>query len=175
VTVSDERRIKVARVVWLPLSLVIILGGALVGWWLIGDLTESGVADPEYLLRAPDWAQDSPRRVGLVGVVVLAFGLLMFQLLVVRNLPRRAIGRLVLREFFLLVVGGFGALVLRLATLGYSGASFFGLTLFVGVPILGGSAFAAMFLVGTLVLSSTAENRLQMTPRRRVGGSSVGP
>jgi hypothetical protein len=155
--VTDERRIEVARMAWLPLALVLVLGGVLVGWWLIGDLTESGVVDPEFLLRAPDWAQDSPRRVGLVGVVVVAFGLLLFQVLVARNLPRRAVGGLMLREIFLLLVGAFAALLLRLATLGYSGASFFGLALFFGLPILVGSVFVSIILVGRLVRSTATK------------------
>jgi hypothetical protein len=60
-----------------------------------------------------------------------------------------------LREIFLLLVGAFAALLLRLATLGYSGASFFGLALFFGLPILVGSVFVSIILVGRLVRSTT--------------------
>jgi hypothetical protein len=42
------------RVAGAVLSLLVVFGGIGVGWWLIGDLTESGVLVPSYVVRAPE-------------------------------------------------------------------------------------------------------------------------
>lgn len=117
------------------LSLVVVFGGIGMGWWLIGDLTESGVLDPSYMVRAPEWAEQHPRRIGLVGCLLIAVGLVVGHFLVTRRLERSAQTRLMVVQFLCVVDGFFIGLILRLLTIGTDGASFIGLTIFLGVPL----------------------------------------
>lgn len=144
------------RVAGAALSLVMVFGGIGVGWWLIGDLTESGVVDPSYLVRAPEWADQHPRRIGLVGCLLLAVGLVASGFLVARRLERSAQTRLMIVQLLCLVDGLFIGLILRLLTIGTDYASFIGLTIFLGVPpalIL----TVVLFVVGDRLIGSAQQ------------------
>lgn len=115
-------------------ALALILGAAAVAWWLVGDLTEAGVRDPNYMFTSPEWAAQHPRLIGIIGLACVAMGLIAFTWIVVRKArPAARVGAIVLGLLMLadgLVIG----FVLRLLTVGAEGASFTGLTLFLGVP-----------------------------------------
>ncbi|MCG9477961.1 MAG: hypothetical protein K9H34_08245 [Actinomycetia bacterium] len=130
----DSGRRGGRRVAGAALSLVLVAGGVGVGWWLIGDLTESGVLVPSYLVRAPEWAEHHPRRIGLVGCLLIAVGLVANRFLVTRRIDRSAQIRLLVVRFLCVVDGFFIGLILRLLTIGTDGASFIGLTIFFGLP-----------------------------------------
>ena len=130
----DSGRRGGRRVAGAALSLVLVAGGVGVGWWLIGDLTESGVLVSSYLVRAPEWAEHHPRRIGLVGCLLIAVGLVANRFLVTRRLERSAQTRLMIVHLLCIVDGLVVGLILRLLTIGYEGASFFGLAIFFGVP-----------------------------------------
>ena len=113
-------------------AIALLLGGAGVAWWAVGDLTESGVRDPNRMFTAPDWATQHPCALAVVGAVLLMAGFVGFGLVVT--------GRSAVRTRALVVAGLLMAdglligFVLRLLTIGAEGASFTGLTLFVIVP-----------------------------------------
>ena len=130
----DSGRRGGRRVAGAALSLVVVFGGIGMGWWLIGDLTESGVLDPSYMVRAPEWAEQHPRRIGLVGCLLIAVGLVVGHFLVTRRIDRSAQIRLLVVRFLCVVDGFFIGLILRLLTIGTDGASFIGLTIFFGLP-----------------------------------------
>ena len=130
----DSGRSGGRRVAGAALSLVVVFGGIGMGWWLIGDLTESGVLDPSYMVRAPEWAEQHPRRIGLVGCLLIAVGLVVGHFLVTRRIDRSAQIRLLVVRFLCVVDGFFIGLILRLLTIGTDGASFIGLTIFFGLP-----------------------------------------
>gem|GEM_PF-1890995 len=130
----DSGRRGGRRVAGAALSLVMVFGGIGVGWWLIGDLTESGVVYPSYMVRAPEWAEQHPRRIGLVGCLLLAVGLVVSGVLASRGSGRSAQTRLLVVRFLCVVDGLFIGLILRLLTIGTDYASFIGLTIFLFVP-----------------------------------------
>lgn len=117
-------------------ALALMIGGAAVAWWLVGDLTESGVRDPNYMFRAPQWAAQHPRLIGIIGVACVVMGLIAVALVVARQIRPEARARAVVLEALALADGLVIGFVLRLLTVGAEGASFTGLTLFLGVPPL---------------------------------------
>ena len=130
-----DRRGRVSAVISVA-TLALMLGGAAVAWWLVGDLTESGVRDPNYMFRAPSWAAQHPRLIGIIGVACVVIGLIAVAWVVARRVRPDARVRAVLLEVLALSDGLVIGLVLRLLTVGAEGASFTGLTLFLGVPPL---------------------------------------
>jgi hypothetical protein len=116
------------------LSLVMVFGGIGVSWWLFGDLTEAGVRDPSYMVRAPEWADHHQRLIGLVGCLLVVVGLVISRFLVTRCIEPSAQTRMMVVQFLCVFDGLFIGLILRLLTIGTDGASFIGLTIFFGVP-----------------------------------------
>lgn len=104
------------------------------GWWIIGDLTESGVVIPNYMVREPVWIRENPRLMGMIGTAFVFAGISAVNLLSARWDCRKWRSRRILLSFFLLLDGIYFALILRLMTVGAEGANFAGITLLVGVP-----------------------------------------
>jgi len=124
---SEQRlRIRAARILWLPLLALVVIGGALLGWWMVGDLTETGVTHPNYMLRAPEWATRHSGLLGALGCVLVAFGLLAFNLELRLASLVWSRGGLLAAQVALVLDGLFIGFVLRSATVGSQGASFGG-------------------------------------------------
>jgi hypothetical protein len=115
-------------------ALALIVGGAAMAWWAVGDLTEAGVRDPNYMFTSPKWAAQHPLLIATLGGVVLAVGLVVFNLVIARVLSASARTRAIVFEVSLVADGLVIGFVLRLLTVGAEGASFTGLTLFLAVP-----------------------------------------
>lgn len=112
----------------------LILGAAAVAWWLVGDLTESGVRDPNYMFTSPEWATEYARLIGIIGVACVAAGLVAFIWIVIQKVRPAGRVRAIVLGLLVLADGLVIGFVLRLLTVGAEGASFTGLTLFLGVP-----------------------------------------
>lgn len=117
-------------------AIVLILGAAAVAWWLVGDLTEAGVRDPNYMFTSPEWAVEHPRLIGIIGVACVVAGLIAFSWIVVRKVRPAVRVRAIVIGLLVLADGLVIGFVLRLLTVGAEGASFTGLTLFLGVPLV---------------------------------------
>ena len=117
-------------------TLALIVGGAAMAWWLVGDLTEAGVRDPNYMFTSPEWAAHHPRLIGIIGVACVVIGLIAFTLVVVRKVRPAARVHAIVLGLLVLADGLVIGFVLRLLTVGAEGASFTGLTLFLGVPLV---------------------------------------
>lgn len=117
-------------------ALALLLGGAAVAWWLVGDLTESGVRDPNFMFRAPEWAARHPRLIGIIGIACVVMGLIAVARVVAGQVRPEARVRAAVLEALALADGLVIGFVLRLLTVGAEGASFTGLTLVLGVPPL---------------------------------------
>lgn len=115
-------------------AIALIVGGAAMAWWLVGDLTESGVRDPNYLFTSPEWATEHARPIGIIGVACVAAGLVAFIGIVIRKIRPAGRVRAIVLGLLVLADGLVIGFVLRLLTVGAEGASFTGLTLFLGVP-----------------------------------------
>lgn len=135
-------------------AIALLIGGAGVAWWAVGDLTESEVRDPDHMFTAPDWAAQHPRALAAVGAVLLLAGLLGFGLLVARRIAAGARTRPIVVPGLLVADGLLIGFVLRLLTVGAEGASFTGLTLFVIVPPV--VVVTALLLRSTVRLTRTA-------------------
>jgi hypothetical protein len=115
-------------------AIVLILGAAAVAWWLVGDLTESGVRDPNYMFTSPELATEYARLIGILGVACVGAGLVAYIWTMVRNVRPAARVRAIVLGLLVLADGLVIGFVLRLLTVGAEGASFTGLTLFLAVP-----------------------------------------
>ncbi len=104
------------------------------GWWIIGDLTESGVVIPNYMVREPVWIREHSRLVGVIGAAFVVAGISSVNLFYARSSCRKSCSRRVLLSIFLLLDGIYLGLILRLLTVGAEGANFAGITLLVGIP-----------------------------------------
>ena len=117
-------------------ALALIVGGAAMAWWLVGDLTEAGVRDPNYMFTSPEWAAQHPRLIGIIGVACVVISLIAFTWVVVRKVRPAARVHAIVLGLLVLADGLVIGFVLRLLTVGAEGASFTGLTLFLGVPLV---------------------------------------
>lgn len=145
-----------AGVVRFTAALLVLLGSVAGGWWLIGDLTESAVTNPEYLVSPPNWSPVVERTVGVGGWCV-AFLSAVYLLV---GPAGRYSGSRHRRPFVLVVLvilaGVFVALVLRLATIGASGANMAGLSIIFGGPLALLAAIGLMVAL-TRALGDTKE------------------
>jgi len=115
-------------------ALTVVAGGTMSGWWIIGDLTESEVIIPDYMVREPMWIREHPRLIGVIGAAFVVAGISAVNLLSARSNCRKSCTRRVLLSISLLLDGIYFGLILRLLTIGASGANFAGITLLVGIP-----------------------------------------
>ncbi len=115
-------------------AIALIVGGAAMAWWLVGDLTEAGVRDPNYMFTSPELATEHARLIGIIGVACVAAGLVAFIWIVIRKVRPAGRVRAIVLGLMVLADGLVIGFVLRLLTVGAEGASFTGLTLFLGVP-----------------------------------------
>lgn len=115
-------------------ALTVVAGGTMAGWWIIGDLTESGVVIPNYMVREPVWIREHPRLIGVIGAAFVVVGISSVNLLSARSNCRKSCSRRVLLSVFLLLDGIYFGLILRLLTIGAEGANFAGVTLIIGIP-----------------------------------------
>jgi hypothetical protein len=115
-------------------AIALIVGGAAMAWWLVGDLTEAGVRDPNYMFTSPELATEHARLIGIIGVACVAAGLIAYIWIMVRKVRPAARVRAIVLGLLVLADGLVIGFVLRLLTVGAEGASFTGLTLFLAVP-----------------------------------------
>jgi hypothetical protein len=114
--------------------LTVVAGGTMSGWWIIGDLTESGVVIPNYMVREPVWIREHPRLIGVIGMMFVASGIFSFLLLSAGPNCQKSCSRQIALSVFLLLDGIYFGLILRMLTIGAEGANFAGITLLVGIP-----------------------------------------